>query len=102
MRLMTRYVVGTWLSILLFLSVFVGLGMAIGTAHATESVDQFIDRMRMRRDSVPFQNCLREIRLKAEAEGTKPNVDACVPPDYGTEQEAWKSGEWVGTEEESQ
>lgn len=74
-------------------------GFGIGSvAHATESVDQYLDRMRMRRDSLQYQACLERQRVSISDSDKSNAVSACVPPDYSTEQEAWKSGEWKGTE----
>ena len=64
-------------------------------ARATETVDQYLDRMRMRRDSPSFRACTEDL-IKRQMAGEE-NVGFCVPPDYNTEQEAWRSGEWQGT-----
>lgn len=72
-------------------------GFGVGSvAHAKESVDQYLDRMRMRRDNASFQKCTDEL-IKRQMSGEE-NVGFCVPPDYATDQEAWRSGEWTGTE----
>ena len=74
------------------------IGGFIQAAHAKESVDQYLDRMRMRRDSKAFQQCLEYAKTHCTESTSLSDVSACVPPDYGTKQEAWVSGEWNGTE----
>lgn len=87
------------LLVLLLVSVIASLTVGLQEALSAESVDQYLDRMRMRRDSVAYQDCLK--RMKEGVSGGHDNaVSACVPPDYNTQQEAWVSGEWDGTVED--
>lgn len=71
-------------------------GFVAAKAFARESIDQYLDRMRMRRDSQSFRECLEKVKSIKQEGGE--DVSACVPPDYNTQQEAWFSGEWEGTE----
>jgi len=72
-------------------------GFMTAKCFAAESVDQYLDRMRMRRDSVDYQACLENLKYTKADSSQSNNITACVPPDYNTEQEAWRSGEWQGT-----
>lgn len=80
------------------LAILVVLIGVCSMAHATESLDQYLNRMQMRMQDEQFQDCLDQQRMRAKVLGTKANFSACVPPDYATPQEAWVSGEWRGTE----
>lgn len=88
------------LLVLLLVSVIASLTVGLQEALSAESVDQYLDRMRMRRDSVAYQVCLDRAMQEKSYANSAYQMSACVPPDYNTQQEAWVSGEWDGTVED--
>lgn len=65
-------------------------------AKPTESIDMYLDRMRMRRDDMQYQACLERMKFKAVEAGQSNAISACVPPDYSVP-EFQKYAEWNGT-----
>lgn len=61
-----------------------------------ESIDMYLDRMRMRRDDMQYQACLERMKFKAVEADKSNSISACVPPDYSVP-EFQKYSEWNGT-----
>jgi hypothetical protein len=65
-------------------------------AKPTESVDQYLDRMRMRRDDLHYQACIEKMKMSLVDSTETKQVSACVPPDYSVK-EFQNYKEWNGT-----
>lgn len=65
-------------------------------AKPIESIDQYLNRMRMRRDDMQYQACLERMRHNAVPAEESNTISACVPPDYSVP-EFQKYSEWNGT-----
>lgn len=65
-------------------------------AKPAESIDMYLDRMRMRRDDMQYQACLERMKFKAVEADKSNSISACVPPDYSVP-DFQKYSEWNGT-----